>query len=78
MPSGKAVRAAIYARVSTLDQNPDAQLLVLREYVEQRGFILQMKRQRSRCAIAGMQSLSPSSQLCAKMISASNNRNPKS
>lgn len=34
------VRAAIYARVSTTDQNPEAQLQELRAYVEQRGFIL--------------------------------------
>lgn len=33
-------RAAIYARVSTNDQNPEAQLLALRNYVEQRGFVL--------------------------------------
>jgi DNA invertase Pin-like site-specific DNA recombinase len=33
-------RAAIYARVSTIDrgQNPDTQLLPLREYAERRGF----------------------------------------
>jgi DNA invertase Pin-like site-specific DNA recombinase len=31
-------RVAIYARVSTVDQNPEAQLLALREYASQRGF----------------------------------------
>ena len=36
----KIVRAAIYARVSKQDQDPDSQLLALRQYVEQRGFIL--------------------------------------
>lgn len=38
--STKPIRAAIYARVSTTDQNPEAQLKALREYVEQRGFVL--------------------------------------
>ena len=38
--SQKKIRAAIYARVSTTDQNPEAQLQALREYVHQRGFIL--------------------------------------
>lgn len=36
----KAIRAAIYARVSTTDQNPEPQLEELRQYVRQRGFIL--------------------------------------
>lgn len=36
----KRVRAAIYARVSTSDQNPEAQLRDLRQYVEKRGFLL--------------------------------------
>jgi DNA invertase Pin-like site-specific DNA recombinase len=31
-------RVAIYARVSTADQNPEAQLLSLRDYAAQRGF----------------------------------------
>ena len=31
-------RAAIYARVSTMDQDPEAQLIPLREYSEARGF----------------------------------------
>lgn len=31
-------RVAIYARVSTTDQDPDAQLFALREYAERRGF----------------------------------------
>lgn len=31
---------AIYARVSTGDQNPEAQLLALREYAARRGFII--------------------------------------
>jgi DNA invertase Pin-like site-specific DNA recombinase len=31
-------RAAIYARASTMDQNPEAQLGPLREYAEARGF----------------------------------------
>lgn len=33
------VRAAIYARVSTLDQEPENQLVELRRYVEARGWI---------------------------------------
>jgi DNA invertase Pin-like site-specific DNA recombinase len=32
------LRVAIYARVSTSDQNPEAQLLALREYAATRGF----------------------------------------
>lgn len=36
----KPIRAAIYARVSTTDQNPEAQLQELREYIVRRGFIL--------------------------------------
>jgi DNA invertase Pin-like site-specific DNA recombinase len=36
----KPVRVAIYARVSTADQNPEAQLLALREYAAQRGFTI--------------------------------------
>jgi len=36
----KVVRAAIYARVSTQEQDPGSQLLALRQYVEQRGFVL--------------------------------------
>jgi DNA invertase Pin-like site-specific DNA recombinase len=36
----KKIRAAIYARVSTVEQNPEAQLLELRAYVEKRGFVL--------------------------------------
>src|ERR1700746_314878 len=32
------MRAAIYARVSTLDQEPENQLLELRRYVEARGW----------------------------------------
>lgn len=36
----KKTRAAIYARVSTTDQDPESQLQALREYVQQRGFIL--------------------------------------
>lgn len=38
--SEKKVRAAIYARVSTTEQNPELQLEDLREYVERRGFVL--------------------------------------
>jgi DNA invertase Pin-like site-specific DNA recombinase len=34
----KPTRVAIYARVSTADQNPEAQLVALREYASQRGF----------------------------------------
>jgi DNA invertase Pin-like site-specific DNA recombinase len=34
----KQTQVAIYARVSTTDQSPDAQLLALREYAAQRGF----------------------------------------
>jgi DNA invertase Pin-like site-specific DNA recombinase len=34
------LRVAIYARVSTNDQNPEAQLLALREYAERRGFVV--------------------------------------
>ncbi len=35
-------RVAIYARVSTVDkgQDPETQLIALREYAERRGFIL--------------------------------------
>ena len=33
-----AVRVAIYARVSTADQNPEPQLRELREYAARRGF----------------------------------------
>lgn len=36
----KPIRAAIYARVSTAEQNPEAQLQELRAYVEKRGFVL--------------------------------------
>ena len=36
----RKVRAAIYARVSTVEQNPEAQLQDLRAFVENRGFIL--------------------------------------
>jgi DNA invertase Pin-like site-specific DNA recombinase len=36
----KKIRAAIYARVSTTEQNPESQLQELRQYVEQRGFLL--------------------------------------
>lgn len=32
------IRVAIYARVSTSEQNPDAQLLILRQYATKRGF----------------------------------------
>ena len=38
MPSPRQV--AIYARVSTADQNPDAQLTVLRDYAMRRGCII--------------------------------------
>lgn len=34
----KPLKVAIYARVSTSDLDPDAQLLALREYATQRGF----------------------------------------
>lgn len=40
MSDKKTIRAAIYARVSTTDQNPESQLEELRQYVRQRGFIL--------------------------------------
>jgi DNA invertase Pin-like site-specific DNA recombinase len=36
----KKIRAAIYARVSTIEQYPEAQIHELRAYVEKRGFIL--------------------------------------
>lgn len=36
----KPTRVAIYARVSTADQNPEGQLLALREYASQRGFTI--------------------------------------
>jgi len=36
----KKIRAAIYARVSTAEQNPEMQLNELREYVKLRGFVL--------------------------------------
>ncbi len=32
------IRVAIYARVSTTEQNPEAQLLTLREFAVNRGF----------------------------------------
>jgi DNA invertase Pin-like site-specific DNA recombinase len=38
--SGQVLRVAIYARVSTSDQNPEAQLLALREYAERREFVI--------------------------------------
>lgn len=38
--ANKKIRAAIYARVSTTEQNPEAQLQELREYVSLRGFVL--------------------------------------
>lgn len=34
----KKIKAAIYARVSSTDQNPEAQLNELREYASKRGF----------------------------------------
>ncbi|SRR5258708_7935528 len=34
----KQTRAAVYARVSTLDQNPDLQLRELRQYADRRGW----------------------------------------
>jgi DNA invertase Pin-like site-specific DNA recombinase len=34
------IRIAIYARVSTSDQNPEVQLLALREYAARRGFVV--------------------------------------
>lgn len=36
----KTTKVAIYARVSTADQDPDAQLYALREYAERRGFVV--------------------------------------
>lgn len=36
----KPLKVAIYARVSTSEQDPDAQLLALREYAARRGFIV--------------------------------------
>jgi len=36
----KPLKVAIYARVSTNDQDPDAQLLPLRDYAARRGFIV--------------------------------------
>jgi DNA invertase Pin-like site-specific DNA recombinase len=39
MPS-RALRVAIYARVSTGEQTPEAQLLALRDYADQRGFLV--------------------------------------
>ena len=36
----KPTKVAIYARVSTADQDPDAQLFALREYAERRGFVV--------------------------------------
>ncbi len=38
-----AIRAAVYARVSTLDQEPENQLQELRRYVEARGPIKRSK-----------------------------------
>lgn len=40
MAKKKEIRAAIYARVSTVEQNPELQLKELRQYVKQRGFVL--------------------------------------
>ena len=40
MSEKKAIRAAIYARVSTAAQDPEPQLAALREYVKQREFVL--------------------------------------
>jgi DNA invertase Pin-like site-specific DNA recombinase len=40
MAKKKEVRAAIYARVSTADQNPESQLRQLHRYVKKRGFVL--------------------------------------
>ena len=34
------MKVAIYARVSTADQNADSQLFALREYAERRGFVV--------------------------------------
>ena len=34
------MKVAIYTRLSTNDQNPEAQLQELRQYVQQRGFLL--------------------------------------
>ncbi len=39
MAAGPSRRAAIYARVSTLDQEPENQLIELRRYVEARGWV---------------------------------------
>jgi DNA invertase Pin-like site-specific DNA recombinase len=36
----KPIKVAIYARVSTADQDPDAQLFALREYAVRRSFII--------------------------------------
>jgi DNA invertase Pin-like site-specific DNA recombinase len=36
----KPIKVAIYARVSTADQDPDAQLFALREYAQRRGFLV--------------------------------------
>ena len=41
MNSSKQLRAAIYARVSTLDQEPENQLTELRRYVDARGWTAQ-------------------------------------
>ena len=38
MTSPEPLRAAIYARVSTLDQEPENQLAELRKYVQARGW----------------------------------------
>ncbi|MHB8613978.1 MAG: recombinase family protein [Candidatus Dormibacteraceae bacterium] len=40
MAEQKAVRAAVYARVSALDQNPDLQLRELREYARRRNWTI--------------------------------------
>lgn len=40
MTTNKTIRGAIYARVSTFDQNPENQLIELRRYVEARGWTI--------------------------------------
>jgi DNA invertase Pin-like site-specific DNA recombinase len=47
---GPPTKAAIYARVSTLDQQPENQLQELRRYVQARGWYTFIASRRYECA----------------------------